>query len=52
MHSSKLRRDYDLLLQAPFPSGSAIDELDAMHAELAYAEGYSDWLPGLWQISG
>jgi hypothetical protein len=38
MHSSKLRRDYDLLLQAPFPSGSAIDELDAMHAELAYAD--------------
>lgn len=38
MHQSSLQNIYDLWRSEPFPPGSEIDEFDAMHAELAYAD--------------
>jgi len=35
---SRLQDAYDLWRIEPFPPGSEIDELDSLHAELAYAD--------------
>jgi hypothetical protein len=38
MNSSEFQQDYERWRREPFPQSSQFDELDALHAELAYAD--------------